>query len=300
MVCGTKTSACAVEESLFAFRRIGTEGGSRQPHLLELHAGSCHVLAHATSILHPHSIVESGPRVLDTDREARLMRDQERLKRVLAWLDIIAAEVVELLINNYAFWQVQEVIRANKELQHAESVFFEWMVSVFAHSAAVGVRRQAALDDQSVSLHRLLVELQKYPHLVTREYHRNLFKNKSTRVQQLVYHAYDNYVGLGRTELDPARIQIDIDLLAAASKKIHHYTDRVVAHYDEKGLRQPVPTFHDLSKCLLEMEELVLKYLELVKGESKITLLPTFLYDWKSIFRTPWIVETGGSSACLT
>jgi len=51
---------------------------------------------------------------------------------------------------------------------------------------------------------------------------------------------------------------------------------------------------------LLEMEELVLKYLELVKGESKITLLPTFLYDWKSIFRTPWIVETGGSSACLT
>ena len=223
------------------------------------------------------------------------MRDQERLKRVLAWLDIIAAEVVELLINNYAFWQVQEVIRANKELQHAESVFFEWMVSVFAHSAAVGVRRQAALDDQSVSLHRLLVELQKYPHLVTREYHRNLFKNKSTRVQQLVDHAYDNYVGLGRTELDPARIQIDIDLLAAASKKIHHYTDRVVAHYDEKGLRQPVPTFHDLSKCLLEMEELVLKYLELVKGESKITLLPTFLYDWKSIFRTPWIVETGGS-----
>lgn len=171
------------------------------------------------------------------------------------------------------------------------------MVSVFAHSAVVGVRRQAALDDQSVSLRRLLVELQKYPHLVTREYHRSLFKDKSTRVQQLVDRAYDNYVGPGCTELDPARIQKDIDLLTAASRKIHHYTNRVVAHYDEKGLRQPVPTFHDLSNCLLEMDELVLKYLELMKGEAKTTLLPTFLYDWKSIFRIPWIVKPGGLPA---
>jgi len=225
------------------------------------------------------------------------MTDRERLKRVLAWLDIIAAEVVELQISNYVFWEVQKVIRANEKLQHAESIFFEWMVSVFAHSAAVGVRRQAALDDQSVSLRRLLDELQNYPHLVTREYHRNLFKNKSTRVRQLVDRAYDNYVGPGRTELDPAKIQKDIDLLSAAARKIHHYTDRVVAHYDEKGLRQPVPTFSDLSNCLLEMDELVLKYLELLKGEAKVTLLPSFLYDWKSIFRIPWIVGAEGSPA---
>jgi hypothetical protein len=225
------------------------------------------------------------------------MTDQERLGRALGWLDIIAAEVIELLINNHVFWEVQKVIRANQKLQHAESIFFEWMGSVFAHSAAVGVRRQAGIGDQSVSLHRLLVELQKYPHLVTREYHRNLFKNNSARVQLAVDKAYDTYVGPGCTELDPARIQQDIDLLSAASRKIHHYTDRVVAHYDQRGLKQPVPTFHDLSNCLLEMDELVLKYLELMKGEAKVTLLPTFLYDWKSIFRIPWIVEAGRSSA---
>jgi hypothetical protein len=219
------------------------------------------------------------------------MTDQERLRRALGWLDIVAGEVVELLINNYVFWEVQKVIGANQKLQHTESIFFEWMVSVFAHSAAVGMRRQADLDDQSVSLHRLLVELQKYPHLVTREYHRNLYKNGSARVQPLVDIAFDNYVGPGCTQLDPARIQKDIDLLGVASKKIHHYTDRIVAHYDQKGLKQPVPTFHDLSNCLLEMDELVLKYSELMKGEAKTTLLPTFMYDWKSIFRIPWIVR---------
>jgi hypothetical protein len=217
------------------------------------------------------------------------MTDEERLGRALEWLDIIAAEVIELLINNYVFWEVQKVIRANQKLQQTESIFFEWMGSVFAHSAAVGVRRQAGLRDQSISLCRLLVELQKYPHLVTREYHRNLYRNKSANVQRAASRAYDTYVGQGRTELDPARIQEDIDLLSAASEKIRHYTDRIVAHYDQRGLGKPVPTFHDLSNCLLEMDELVLKYSELMKGEAKMTLLPTFLYDWKSIFRIPWI-----------
>jgi len=223
------------------------------------------------------------------------MTDQERLKRALEWLDIIAGQVTELLINDYVFSEVQQVIRANQKLQHSESIFFEWMGSVFAHSAAVGVRRQADLDDRSVSLHRLLVELQNYPHLITREYHRNLFKNSPARIQQLVDTAYDNYVGPGHTKLDPARIQKDIDLLSAASKRIHHYTNRIVAHYHQRGLGQPAPTFHDLSNCLLEMEELVLKYSELMKGEAKTTLLPTFVYDWKSIFRIPWIAEAGGS-----
>lgn len=219
------------------------------------------------------------------------MTDQERLRRALKWLDIIAAEVIELLINNYVFWEVQKIIRANRKLQQTESIFFEWMGSVFAHSAAVGVRRQAGLSDQGISLRRLLVELQRHPHLVTREYHRNLYKDKSARVQRAVDKAYDTYVGLGRTELDPARIQEDIDLLSAASEKIRHYTDRVVAHHDQRGLGKPVPAFHDLSNCLLEMDELVLKYSELMKGEAKITLLPTFLYDWKSIFRIPWIED---------
>lgn len=36
--------------------------------------------------------------------EAKFMTDQERLGRALKWLDIIAAQVVELLINNYIFW----------------------------------------------------------------------------------------------------------------------------------------------------------------------------------------------------
>jgi hypothetical protein len=218
-----------------------------------------------------------------------LMTDEERLRRALKWLDVIAGDIIELLINDYVFKEVQKIIRFNQRLQQTESIFFEWMGSVFAHSSAVGVRRQAGLSDRSISLRRLLVELQKYPRLVTREYHKNLYKNMSTRIQRAADNAYDTYVGPGRTELDPARIQEDIDLLSSASERIRHYTDRVVAHYDERGLRKPIPTFHDLSNCLLEMDELVLKYSELMKGEAKITLLPTFLYDWKSIFQIPWI-----------
>lgn len=218
------------------------------------------------------------------------MTDRERLTRALGWLDTIADQVKGLLINDYVFWEIQKIIKANSELCETRSTFFfEWIRSVFAHSVAAGIRRQTGLDRQSVSLHRLLLELQKYPRLITRKYHRNLYRQMSAEVLRRVDAAYDEYVGPGRTELDPARIQDDIDLLKLTSQRIHHYVDRIVAHHDQRGLNRPVPTFHDLRKCLLEVEELVLKYLELIKGEVKMNLLPAFSDDWKSVFRIAWI-----------
>jgi hypothetical protein len=208
------------------------------------------------------------------------MTDLERLQRVLQWLDIISSEVIELITNNYIFWEVQSIIRANPRLQKAESAFYEWMGSVFAHSAAMGVRRQASLNDQSVSLHRLLDELKTYPNLVSRDFHRNLYAHfGSDHILESADKIYDEYVGYQLGALDPSQVQKDIDSLVQASRKIHYYADRVVAHYDPKGLNHIVPTFSDLGSCLLELDVLVCKYLLLMKAEHKISLLPTFVYD---------------------
>jgi hypothetical protein len=169
------------------------------------------------------------------------MTDLERLQRTLQWLDIVASETIELVTNDHIFWEVQDIIGANRKLRNAESVFFKWLSSTFAHSAAAAVRRQASLNDKSVSLHRLLDELRKFPHLISREYHRSLYAHHGSKyLLEGADKIYDEYVG-------------------------------------------------DLRNCLLELDELVRKYLLLMKAEHKITLLPTFLYDWKSIFRLAWI-----------
>ena len=100
---------------------------------------------------------------------------------------------------------------------------------------------------------------------------------------------YDKHVGTSASVLDGNTVQQEIDSLQKASKTIHHYADRTVAHYDTRGLSEPVPKFADLEECLKVLEKLVLRYLLLLKGASQSTLLPAFTYDWKAVFRTPWI-----------
>jgi hypothetical protein len=74
-----------------------------------------------------------------------------------------------------------------------------------------------------------------------------------------------------------------------ASETLHHYADRVIAHYDSRGLAQPTPKFSDISDCLAVLEKLVLRYVLLLNGAWQDSLLPTFQYDWKRVFRIPWI-----------
>jgi hypothetical protein len=77
--------------------------------------------------------------------------------------------------------------------------------------------------------------------------------------------------------------------LKIASENLHHYADRLVAHYDKRGLEGSTPKFNDLRECLPVLEKLVLRYVLLLNGAWQDSLLPTFQYDWKHVFRIPWI-----------
>jgi hypothetical protein len=216
---------------------------------------------------------------------------EERRNRLRTWLDCIYSNVTEAVINQHIFWEVQDIIRDNPQLQNASSAFYVWMGSMFVHSTVLAVRRQLDTDKKSISLHRLLLELSKYPELISRDYHRSLYSQLAKEfADDMATYTYDKNVGVDATTLDPAAVQQEIDSLKSASEKLHHYADRVVAHYDACGLQQPTPKFEELTECLSLMEKLVLRYLLLLKGASQEKLLPTFLYDWKEVFRTPWIV----------
>jgi hypothetical protein len=76
---------------------------------------------------------------------------------------------------------------------------------------------------------------------------------------------------------------------------IEHYVDRRVAHYDQRELTKPVPTFKDLEVALKTLEELVLFYWPLLKGFDIMGLLPAILDDWKEVFRFPWVDEESNS-----
>jgi hypothetical protein len=215
---------------------------------------------------------------------------EERRSRLNKRLDIIKENVTEALINQHIFWEVQGVIRHNPQLQNIPSAFYQWMWSTFVHSSALAVRRQVDRDRKSVSLLRFLTEVRECPDLISRDYHRSLYGRYAKELaDELARLTYDKHVGAGASKLDRNTVQQEIDSLHKASKTIHHYADRTVAHYDTRGLSEPVPKFADLEECLKVLEKLVLRYLLLLKGASQSTLLPTFMYDWKAVFTIPWI-----------
>ena len=222
------------------------------------------------------------------------MTVEERRVHLKRWLERVHGSVTEAVVNQHIFWEVQQIIRDNPQLQSTSSAFYDWMASTFAHSTVLAVRRQLDTDRNSISLHRFLLEVRKFPKVISRSYHRSLYVRpefSTAYANNMANHTYDIQVGKDANELDVSAVNLEIEALKAASEVIHHYADRIVAHYDNRGLERDSPKFDDLTHSLSVIEKLVLRYGLLLNGASQTSLLPTFQYDWKSVFRIAWLPQ---------
>jgi hypothetical protein len=216
----------------------------------------------------------------------------ERRERARQWLEQIYVDVQDLILDDYMFWEVQQIIRDNPTLTTMRSHFFHWMMAAHVESAAIGIRRQIKLDDQSISLRRFLEELKAYPAIVSRTHHVELCTSMNANLPRSFHeHTFDRHVGAERDDVDPVVIQSEIDRIRAVASRIEHFADRRFAHYDSRGVAAPEPTFNEIGDSLGAFEVIILQYKMLLDGVSTARLLPVFQYDWKGIFRHPWIVD---------
>jgi len=95
-------------------------------------------------------------------------------------------------------------------------------------------------------------------------------------------------VGPGMANVDPKQVTTELAKLTQLGASCKLYADKCIAHRDKKPPAQ-LPTFPDIDNCIGYMEELVKRYLVLLRYTDQTSLLPTWLYDWKDIFRKPWI-----------
>ena len=52
-----------------------------------------------------------------------------------------------------------------------------------------------------------------------------------------------------------------------------------------------VPTFDEIDHCIKLLDKLYVKYHLLFYNEGMTTLMPTYLFDWKAIFRESWLLD---------
>ena len=186
----------------------------------------------------------------------------------------------------HTFQEVQAMISANPKLQKSNS-FYRYFASSFVSHSVIGLRRQIKTDSQSISFAGLLTEMIETPEILSRAYYVSLYVGSS--VENFANNDFDRFSGHGETHIDANRVSADLKRLRDATKRCEDFADKRLAHRDKRDPKQ-LPTYNEVNDCIALLDELYVRYHLLFHAQAMTSLLPSWQYDWKEIFRIPWIV----------
>ncbi len=208
-----------------------------------------------------------------------------KLTKWLRWLDVIKLEVQDLVIAKRTFHEVQALIRDNP-LLHQPTSFYDFLARTYVSHVVSGVRRQIKCSDQSISMAGLLEEMIEEPQILSRNYFVGLYNGSG--VESLADADFNNFAAVGLPHIDPSLVSADLTQLREASQRCEDYADKRVAHRDKREPKE-LPTLNEVDSCIDLLDKLYVKYFLLFHAKSMESLLPTRQYDWKAVFRVPWI-----------
>ncbi|MDP3798839.1 MAG: hypothetical protein Q8R06_17120 [Polaromonas sp.] len=208
-----------------------------------------------------------------------------RLQKWLRWLEVIKLQVQDLVMAKHTFHEVQAIIRDNPALHQANS-FYKYLTITYVSHVVMGVRRQVKCDTQSISFAQLLGEMVATPELLSRPYYISLYAG--TTVEDLADGDFDRFAPAGAKHIDPILVEADLQRLREATAKCEEFADRRLAHHDKRDPKQ-LPTYNELDVAIDLLDQLYCRYFLLFHASAMDTLLPTWQYDWKEIFHTPWL-----------
>lgn len=116
----------------------------------------------------------------------------ERLIKWIKWLKVIHDDIRSLLLNRNIFWEVQNIIKLNKDIQKPSS-FYQYLGDTYVAYSASAIRRQIKIDNQSISFARLLSEIVEDPIPLSRSYYKSLYIGST--VEEFADADFDKFTG---------------------------------------------------------------------------------------------------------
>ena len=241
-----------------------------------------------------------------------------KLKKWLKWMKIIQNEIQTLLRDTNMFWEVQDIIRENPRIQRP-SAFYRYLGRTYLSHALSGLRRQIKPQKDSISFVGLLEDVAKNPTELSRSYYRSLCAypdgpdiseiemegmeeleevgiTGNSQLKDLIQmDDFAPYADASGEHVCPQMVKDDLKALKLAVETHEEFADKRIAHRD-KGEPEVIPTFGELDDCIKLLDRTYVKYHLLFYAESIDTLMPTYQYEWKTIFLEPWL-KTGFGSA---
>lgn len=218
----------------------------------------------------------------------RADQESDRLKKLRRWileLRIIRDAVRSLLLGAEIFWEVQKILAANpRALSHR--LFNDWIATNHGIATAVGIRRQLDKDSRSVSLKKLLIEIEATlhtsPELLSRA---NFLRHFRPELESRADAQFSELVGANTTRVESAYVERDIKRLNEVTEKMERYVNKRIAHRDAQEIERR--KLGELDECLGLLEEIVDRYTRLLTGSGS-SVTPELPPDWKSVFKVAW------------
>ncbi len=243
----------------------------------------------------------------------------QKLGKWLEWMEKIHNDIQALVQDANMFWEIQDIIRANSRIQRPNA-FYSYLARTYLSHALAGIRRQTELQKDSISFVRLLDEIAKNREVLSRDYFNSRHPHSNgPDLDQVVGKAgleavgivdtsqlkeiikmddFASYADASGTYICPQMVKDDKARLESKAKILAEFVDRRIAHWDKRKPKV-VPTFEELDDCIKLLDQTYVKYHFLFHAESIDTLMPTYQYEWKSIFCEPWLKVGFGSAEGL-
>jgi hypothetical protein len=219
--------------------------------------------------------------------------DNNKLGKLVTWITEIKHSCEKLKIKSYFYAEYLKIVKFNKDIS-SPPIFHEWVANNYYESALMNIRR--LLDDHRdvISLNNLLSELRETPELITKEWYLSDIKDNDTvnglpSTRDFGNDYFNKHYSDDNTTISRAKIEDDLAEIYKLRLRVERYIDNCLAHQNEgKKGKQGIST-KLIEDVINDVEKITIKYLDLFKVCHLTTLLPTFQYDWQSIFYKPWI-----------
>ncbi|MGW2989759.1 hypothetical protein [Streptomyces goshikiensis] len=216
----------------------------------------------------------------------------ERWSRWCERFDAAEHDIRTLFLNRHIWLSITEMWEKNADAIELNTLTFNWHINLYVTTQCTGIRRECDADTTTSSLQNCLQELIKFPKMATRSrFDASVEAHPAipAAAKSIQKSKFDEFAASGQApEIDPDKVQKDIDRLLDAAKTTRLYTNKIVAHRDHKHAEITLP-WVDLDTALNTVGDVLKRYFTLRNPpEIKGSLTPELPLGWERPYQAAW------------
>jgi hypothetical protein len=240
-------------------------------------------------------------RETDHQKGASPLDEEQEWERWRTWLGeepknpSIYQDVVSMYAARAVWWGFNVIYGNAPDEARTNPTFQQWIATNYYTSQAIGIRRQADLRTDVMSLGALIKGVADAPEVLSRARFIDARGNDDQASRD-----FDTQIGAGLDHIDPAIPLDDLKLLRDETQSVRAWATKEVAHYDlNKGTFEVGLTFGHLHSAVDLVGELFQKYYSLIRA-THVLLDKLVMPPWPVIFRVAWIPNEERMQTAMT